>query len=105
MFSALPAGSEGPRAFHEGTILALKADHVLLARQRLAVHFFEHGFVIPQVHVRGGSRAKDLEHAFGPGHKVRSEVGGGFRRGLPGQQASQRHAHQAGCGREVVGAQ
>jgi hypothetical protein len=58
--STLPGWLELPRAPHQGTILPLKGHHVFLTPQRPTVVFLEHGFVFPQVHVRGRARTKDL---------------------------------------------
>ena len=71
-FATLASGHEGPWAPHEIPILTLETEKVFLAREWFPIAFFQFGLVLPEIHVRGGSRAKDLQHALCLGRKVRT---------------------------------
>ena len=90
---ALPAGREGPRRFHQVAILALEAD-LRRAGHRRVVEFFQHRFVLPQIHVRRAARAENVEHLL----RARREMRAG-RRGekVALQQARKRDAGEAGA--------
>ena len=63
--AALARGNERPGAFHQVAVLPLERHQPLFAGHGFAMVFFQRGFVFPQVHVRGGTRAEDLQDSFG----------------------------------------
>ena len=64
-FARLSLGFERPGTFHDVAVFPLKADEVFFAGQWLAMILFQAGFVFPQVHMRGGAGAEDLQDPFG----------------------------------------
>ena len=86
-----------PRASHQVTVFSLEAEEIFFTRQRLAVALIEFWFMFPQIEVRSGSRAKNLQNAFCAGRKVRFH----FLRRAHGRFARQKFAqpHPHHCSR------
>ena len=74
LFAALAGGMEGPWGLHEVAVFALESDFGG-TWEGGAVILFQHGFVVPQVDVRGGAWAEDLQHLLGLWWEVRLVFG------------------------------
>ncbi len=72
---ALPITPEGIQRPREISLLPLRSDKAIGARQRLAVALGQLGFVIPSVHLADCAAAKDDENLLGFGRKMRRSRG------------------------------
>ena len=69
--AAFACRQKRPRTFHEIAVLALERDEVFGPRQRLAIPLLKFRLVLPQIHVRSGPRAEDLQDST----RFRREMG------------------------------
>ena len=64
VFSTLPVRLELPGGSEGRAQSILKEFHGLAGIPFLPVVFFEEGFVVPQIHMAGGTGHEELDHAF-----------------------------------------